>query len=80
VLILDEATSALDNITERAFMRAIDALGGKKTIVMVAHRLSTVRNCDRIYLLERGRVAASGTYDELVSTSDAFREMAHGAA
>lgn len=80
VLILDEATSALDNVTERDFMDAIDALGGQKTIVMVAHRLSTVRDCDLIFLLEHGRVIASGRYDDLVGTSESFRKMALGAA
>ncbi|MDF2231632.1 ABC transporter ATP-binding protein [Albimonas sp. CAU 1670] len=78
VLIMDEATSALDNITERAVIDAVARLGGSKTIVMVAHRLSTVRNCDRIFLLERGAVSAAGTYDELIERSDTFREMALG--
>jgi ATP-binding cassette, subfamily B, bacterial PglK len=80
VLILDEATSALDNLTERAVMDAVARLGGDKTIVMVAHRLSTVRACDEIFLLEHGRLAARGTYDELVEGSDTFREMARGVA
>jgi ATP-binding cassette, subfamily B, bacterial PglK len=80
MLILDEATSALDTLTERAVMDAVARLGGEKTIVMVAHRLSTVRHCDEIFLLEGGRLAACGTYDELVERSDAFREMAQGVA
>jgi ATP-binding cassette, subfamily B, bacterial PglK len=80
VLILDEATSALDNLTERAVMNAVARLGGAKTIVLVAHRLSTVRPCDEIFLLEGGRVAARGTYDELVDQSNTFREMARGVA
>ncbi len=75
ILVFDEATSALDNLTERAVMDAVQALGHQKTIIMVAHRLSTVRHCDRIFLLEAGRVAASGTYDELVSTSTHFRAL-----
>jgi ABC-type multidrug transport system fused ATPase/permease subunit len=75
VLILDEATSALDNLTERAVMEAVHALGHRKTIIMIAHRLTTVRNCDRIFLLEQGRVVASGTYDELVAGNDTFRRM-----
>jgi ABC-type multidrug transport system fused ATPase/permease subunit len=79
VLVFDEATSALDTLTERAVMEAINHLGGQKTIVMVAHRLSTVRGCDRIYLLEQGRVAAAGRYEELIETSDIFREMARHA-
>jgi ABC-type multidrug transport system fused ATPase/permease subunit len=76
VLIFDEATSALDTLTERAVMDAIERLGGQKTIIMIAHRLSTVRTCDRIYLLEKGCVAASGRFDELTKMSETFREMA----
>ena len=78
-LVLDEATSALDNITERALMEAVRGLGGRKTVIMVAHRLTTVMGCDEIFLLERGRVAARGTYAELLERSPAFREMAEGA-
>jgi ABC-type multidrug transport system fused ATPase/permease subunit len=75
VLILDEATSALDNLTERAVMEAVHALGHQKTIIMIAHRLSTVQNCDRIFLLEHGQVSAAGTYEELVSSNETFRRM-----
>jgi ABC-type multidrug transport system fused ATPase/permease subunit len=75
VLILDEATSALDNLTERAVMDAVHALGHQKTIIMIAHRLSTVRNCDRIFLLEQGRVSAAGTYEELAAGNELFRRM-----
>ncbi|MBP7003002.1 ABC transporter ATP-binding protein [Amaricoccus sp.] len=78
VLVLDEATSALDNLTERAVMDAVHNLGGKKTIIMIAHRLTTVQDCDRIFLLERGRVVAEGNYDQLVETSDDFRRMVSG--
>lgn len=76
VLILDEATSALDNLTERAVMQAVHNLGHKKTVIMIAHRLSTVRNCDTIFLLEHGVVVAEGTYDDLVAGNDLFRRMA----
>lgn len=76
VLILDEATSALDNITEETVMEAVHNLGGRKTIIMIAHRLSTVEACDCIHLLENGQVAASGTYAELVAESANFRRMA----
>jgi ATP-binding cassette, subfamily B, bacterial PglK len=75
ILILDEATSALDTITEKGVMEAVGNLARAKTIIMIAHRLSTVRNCDVIYLLERGRVVASGSYDELVRENDTFRAM-----
>jgi ATP-binding cassette, subfamily B, bacterial PglK len=80
VLILDEATSALDNLTERAVMDAVRNLGHAKTIILIAHRLSTVRDCDVIFMLERGRVVARGRYDELLETSQQFRAMAAGAA
>jgi ABC-type multidrug transport system fused ATPase/permease subunit len=76
VMILDEATSALDNLTERAVMQAVDNFGKRKTIIMIAHRLSTVRNCETIFLLERGDVVAQGNYDELVAGNDIFRRMA----
>jgi len=75
VLILDEATSALDNITELAVMEAINNLGQDITIVLIAHRLSTVRQCDQIYLLDQGKVQASGTFNELVENSQQFAEM-----
>jgi ABC-type multidrug transport system fused ATPase/permease subunit len=78
VLVLDEATSALDNLTERAVMDAVHNLGGKKTIVMIAHRLSTVRDCDRIFLLEQGRVVAQGSYDALVESNAEFRRLVSG--
>jgi ABC-type multidrug transport system fused ATPase/permease subunit len=76
VLILDEATSALDGITEQAVMEAVNNLGHKKTIILIAHRLATVHNCDCIYLLEHGRVTAQGRYEELVANNERFREMA----
>ncbi|MEC9431881.1 MAG: ABC transporter ATP-binding protein [Pseudomonadota bacterium] len=76
VLIMDEATSALDNLTEKAVMEAVYNIGREKTVIMIAHRLSTVKDCDVIYLLERGAVAASGGYDALFASSAAFRAMA----
>ena len=76
VLILDEATSALDNLTEQAVMEAVNNLGNEITIIMIAHRLSTVRQCDQIYLLERGEVRACGTYDELIKSNVEFKLMA----
>lgn len=76
VLILDEATSALDNLTERAVMDAVANLARAKTIIMIAHRLTTVRACDTIFLMESGRLAAQGTFDELLQRSDVFRRMA----
>lgn len=76
VLVLDEATSALDGITEKLVMDAIHDFAGKKTIVMIAHRLATVKKCDTIYLLKNGRVEAQGTYDELAQHSVIFQRMA----
>ncbi len=79
VLILDEATSALDNLTEQAVMEAVNNLGHGITIILIAHRLSTVRQCDQIYLLERGEVKASGTYEELTASNQQFAAMANHA-
>ena len=76
VLVLDEATSALDNSTERSVMDAIEGLSRELTIVMIAHRLSTVRRCDTIVELENGRLIAQAPYDQLLSSSQSFRRMA----
>jgi ATP-binding cassette, subfamily B, bacterial PglK len=78
VLIMDEATSALDNLTERAVMDAVHNLGHAKTIILIAHRLSTVRDCDMIFMLEHGRLVAQGSYDELMEKSKKFRALAVG--
>ena len=66
ILVLDEATSALDNETEKLVSEAIDSLVGTKTLIIIAHRLSTVEHCDRIYLLDKGRIVKSGSYQEVV--------------
>ena len=79
VLVLDEATSALDTQTEHAIVSAIDALRGVKTLVVVAHRLSTVRGCTRLVVLDGGRVVGEGTYDALLAGLPAFRALARGA-
>jgi ATP-binding cassette subfamily C protein len=76
ILFFDEATAALDNVTEREITNAITRLSGEKTIICVAHRLSTIRSSDTIYLIEKGRVSASGTYEDLLVKSDSFRAMA----
>jgi ATP-binding cassette, subfamily B, bacterial PglK len=65
VLILDEATSALDNQTEQAVMEAINNLNKKITIIIIAHRLNTVKNCDIIYKLDKGQLISQGTYNEI---------------
>jgi ABC-type multidrug transport system fused ATPase/permease subunit len=66
VLILDEATSALDNETEKQITEVINKLHGKKTIIVIAHRLSTVKACDIIYKMQNGKIIKSGTYKEVV--------------
>ena len=76
VLVLDEATSALDNATERSVMESIESLKGNRTIIMIAHRLSTVKGCDQIHVLEYGRLIAQGKYFELIDASQQFRRMA----
>jgi ABC-type multidrug transport system fused ATPase/permease subunit len=76
VLILDEATSALDNLTERAVMEAVHNLSHEKTIIMIAHRLTTVKACDTILMVEKGKLLAQGPYDLLVAENDTFRRMA----
>lgn len=75
-LVFDEATSALDNLTEQAVMEAVHKLAHKKTIIIVAHRLTTVRQCDEIFMFDAGRLSASGTYDQLLRDNRAFHAMA----
>ena len=75
ILIFDEATSALDGITEQVIMNAIHDFAGKKTILIIAHRLATIRKCDKIFLIDNGSIGHSGTYDELLKTSQLFRKM-----
>lgn len=76
IIVMDEATAALDNTTEREFMQALDSMSGHKTIIMIAHRLSTVKNCDCLYLLKEGRVASSGTYADLIQDNLEFKQTA----
>lgn len=76
VLVFDEATSALDNVTEKAVIEAVNVLSHKKTIIMIAHRLSTVKNCDQIIYLEQGEIIDSGNYQQLIERNPKFRNMA----
>jgi len=76
LLVLDEATSALDNITENAVLEALQTLAGRKTIIMVAHRLSSVKGCDLICVMDDGRIVERGSYDELIRSSERFRTLA----
>ena len=75
VLVLDEATSALDNKTEHDVMQALDIVGRRCTTIVIAHRLSTVKKCDRIYEILDGRIVASGSFSELCEWSESFRAM-----
>ncbi len=76
VLVMDEATAALDNITEQALVQAIEQLTRTKSLVIIAHRLTTVKHCDRLYLIQNGRIISSGTYAELCATSPEFQLLA----
>ena len=76
VLVFDEATSALDGITEKIVMDAIHEFSGKKTIIMIAHRLKTVQKCDIIYFMAQGKIIDSGTYEHLVENNPEFKKMA----
>ena len=73
VLVLDEATSALDGITENYVMEAIESLSNKLTLIIVAHRITTIENCDMIYFLEEGKIKDYGTYNELISKNSQFK-------
>ena len=75
LLILDEATSALDTETERHIKNNIDLLQGQTTLIIIAHRLSTIKNVDIIYLLDKGKIIASGNFDSLIKSSEKFRKM-----
>lgn len=76
VLIFDEATSALDNVTEQSVMEAIQGLDRDLTVIIVAHRLTTVRHCDGIFEMHDGQVAHSGSFSELMRQSSTFRQLA----
>ena len=77
LLVLDEATSALDNKTEAEVMESIELIGRRSTIIIIAHRLSTVMRSDYIYEFENGTIKASGNYEELQLSSESFREMSN---
>jgi ATP-binding cassette, subfamily B, bacterial len=79
ILILDEGTSALDNISERKVQQAIAAARADRTVILVAHRLSTLLDTDRIFVFDDGRVVETGTYQELVGRGGVFAEMVRSA-
>ncbi len=76
ILVMDEGTASLDNETEWEIMQALNRLSGKKTIIIIAHRLSTVKNCDQLYFVREGEVVDYGTYEELLDKCMEFRTMA----
>ena len=76
ILVLDEATSALDGETEDHVFRAIEKIASTKTVIMIAHRLTTVQGCDWIYFLDKGKIVAEGTYKELMNSNLRFQEFA----
>ncbi len=75
VLILDEATSALDNLTEQAVMEALNNMGDEITVILIAHRLSTVKECHTIFMLDNGELNGEGSYAELNSSNKIFQKM-----
>ena len=79
ILILDEGTSALDNISERLVQRAITAARADRTVILVAHRLSTLRDADRILVFDDGRIVETGTYSDLVRQGGVFTELVRSA-
>jgi ABC-type multidrug transport system fused ATPase/permease subunit len=76
--IFDEATSALDTLSERLIQDALEKNLGGRTVIFIAHRLATVKNCDRLLVIADGKVAQDGTYDQLVGQPGLFRELVHG--
>jgi subfamily B ATP-binding cassette protein MsbA len=72
---LDEATSALDSETEKYVQESIDALRGKITLILIAHRFSTIKNADIIHVMEAGEVVESGTFSELVENGSGFKKI-----
>ena len=75
LLVLDEATSSLDNKTESKLIEAINSLDKKLTIIFIAHRITTVKNCDCIYEFENGEIKASGIFEDLINSSESFKEI-----
>lgn len=75
VILFDEATSALDNNSQEYIKKAIDNLVKDHTVVIVAHRLSTIKDADVIYVVDKGKIAASGTHEKLLKTSEIYKEL-----
>src|SRR5262249_31935925 len=79
ILILDEGTSALDNISERRVQRALAEARADRTVILVAHRLSTLRDADRILVFDEGRIVETGSYPDLIRRGGAFAELVRSA-
>lgn len=75
IMIFDESTSSLDNYAQEYIKKSIDHLKGSSTIIIVAHRLSTIKNVDKIYFLDDGKIIDSGTFDELFQKNETFKKM-----
>ncbi len=75
IIVLDEATSALDSISEAAIMKTIKKISEKTTILIVAHRLSTIKNCDKIFVLQNGHLMESGKHTELLAKNGVYAQM-----
>ena len=78
VFIFDEATSALDTVSEKLISEAIEGLLAGRTAIFIAHRLDTARRCDRIVVMDAGRIVQQGPYDELAATPGLFRDLVRG--
>lgn len=76
LIVFDEATSALDNVTEHELITQINQMSGERTIIMIAHRLTTIEDCDQILVLEKGKIVGKGTYGELTAENLSFQKMA----
>lgn len=75
VLVLDEATSNLDSLSETSIMKTINSIGKKMTTVIVAHRLSTIRNCDKIFVLKDGKLSEEGNHESLIEKNGIYAQM-----
>ena len=75
IILFDESTSSLDNFAQSHIQKSIDNLKGQHTIIIVAHRLSTIRNADKLYFLDGGKIVDSGTFDELFEKNETFKKM-----
>ena len=75
IILFDESTSSLDNFAQNEVKKSIDGLKGSSTIIIVAHRLSTIKDADLIFFLDDGKIIGKGTFDELFDTNEKFKNM-----